>query len=60
MSFVPTYGPNVLRPLAIGVIGALCISLVLSLLATPLFYYLFLRVFRMHERPLRGVSVLME
>ncbi len=31
-------GADMLRPMAIAVIGALCISLVLSLLATPLFY----------------------
>ena len=42
-------GADMLRPLAIGVIGALCISLVLSLLATPLFYYVSLRVLRLHE-----------
>lgn len=44
-------GADMLRPLAIAVIGALCISLVLSLLATPLFYYVFLRVLGLHERP---------
>lgn len=32
-------GADMLRPLAIGVIGALCISLVLSLVATPTIYY---------------------
>ena len=42
-------GADMLRPLAIAVIGALCISLVLSLLATPLFYYVLLRAFRLHE-----------
>jgi CzcA family heavy metal efflux pump len=43
-------GADMLRPLAIGVIGALCISLVISLLAVPLFYYIFLRVLGLHER----------
>lgn len=32
-------GADMLRPLAIGVIGALCISLALSLVATPVIYY---------------------
>ncbi|MBX7255847.1 MAG: efflux RND transporter permease subunit [Candidatus Hydrogenedentes bacterium] len=32
-------GADLLRPLAIGVIGALCVSLVLSLIATPTVYY---------------------
>ena len=33
-------GADMLKPLAIGVIGALCISVVLSLVATPTLYYL--------------------
>ena len=33
-------GADMLRPLAIGVIGALVVSLLLSLVATPLAYYL--------------------
>lgn len=37
-------GADMLRPLAIGVIGALCISLVLSLVATPTVYYLLVRM----------------
>jgi multidrug efflux pump subunit AcrB len=36
-------GADMLRPLAVGVIGALCISLVLSLVATPTVYYLLVR-----------------
>jgi len=36
-------GADMLRPLAIAVIGALCISVLLSLLATPCAYYLMLR-----------------
>lgn len=39
-------GADMLRPLAIGVIGALCISLVLSLIATPTLYYVLVRVFQ--------------
>jgi len=37
-------GADMLRPLAIAVIGALCISVVLSLLATPAAYGLLLRL----------------
>jgi multidrug efflux pump subunit AcrB len=33
-------GADMLRPLAIAVIGALCISVLLSLIATPTVYYL--------------------
>jgi CzcA family heavy metal efflux pump len=33
-------GADTLRPLAIAVIGALCFSVLLSLVATPVFYYL--------------------
>ena len=33
-------GADMLRPLAIAVIGALCISVLLSLIATPTIYYL--------------------
>lgn len=50
-------GADMLRPLAIAVIGALCISLVLSLLATPLFYYVFLRFLGLHEHPMASQSV---
>ncbi len=32
------HGADMLRPLAIGIIGALCISMLFSLLATPVFY----------------------
>ena len=38
-------GADMLRPMAIAVIGSLCMSLVLSLVATPLFYYLLVRGF---------------
>ena len=37
-------GADMLRPLAIAVIGALCISVVLSLIATPVAYYLLIRM----------------
>jgi len=36
-------GADMLRPLAIAVIGALCISVLLSLVATPTLYYLMVR-----------------
>jgi CzcA family heavy metal efflux pump len=36
-------GADMLRPLAIAVIGALCISVLLSLVATPALYYLMVR-----------------
>jgi len=39
-------GADMLRPLAVGVIGALCVSLVLSLVATPLVYYILVRLFQ--------------
>jgi multidrug efflux pump subunit AcrB len=35
-----TRGVNLLRPLAIAVIGAICISVLLSLIVTPTVYYL--------------------
>ncbi|HEY0455853.1 MAG TPA: efflux RND transporter permease subunit [Verrucomicrobiae bacterium] len=38
-------GADMLKPLAIAVIGALCISVLLSLVATPTFYYLLRRIF---------------
>src|SRR6266496_5382454 len=37
-------GAAMLRPLAIAVIGALCISILFSLIATPTVYYLMLRL----------------
>jgi multidrug efflux pump subunit AcrB len=37
-------GAEMLRPLAIAVIGALCISVLLSLVATPVAYYVLLRL----------------
>ena len=33
-------GAEMLRPLAVAVIGALCISVLLSLVATPVAYYI--------------------
>ena len=41
-------GADMLRPLAIGVIGALCMSLLLSLVATPVVYYILVRTFAPH------------
>ena len=43
-------GADMLRPLAIAVIGALCVSLLLSLVATPVCYYLLMGVFRLDGR----------
>ena len=37
-------GADMLKPLAIAVIGALCISVLLSLIATPTVYYLMRRL----------------
>jgi CzcA family heavy metal efflux pump len=37
-------GADMLRPLAIAVIGALCISVLLSLIATPVAYFVMLRL----------------
>ncbi|MCX5644177.1 MAG: efflux RND transporter permease subunit [Phycisphaerae bacterium] len=37
-------GADMLRPLAIAVIGAVCISILFSLIATPTFYRLLLRI----------------
>jgi len=36
-------GADMLKPLALAVIGALTISVLLSLVATPTFYYLMVR-----------------
>ena len=36
-------GADMLRPLAVAIIGALCISVLLSLIATPVAYYLLVR-----------------
>jgi len=47
-------GADMLRPLAIAVIGALCISVLLSLVATPTVYYI-LRTSKNLSRP--GVTV---
>ncbi|MCH8966512.1 MAG: efflux RND transporter permease subunit, partial [Planctomycetes bacterium] len=58
-------GADMLRPLAIAVIGALFVSLLLSLVATPVCFYLMMRVFRLdgrvvHESSVMGVSVVRE
>ncbi len=50
-------GAQMLQPLAVGVIGALCISLLLSLVATPVFYYIAMKLLGV-RRPLpAGVGV---
>ena len=46
-------GADMLRPLAIAVIGALCISVLLSLIATPVAYFVMLR---MHQWYLQKTS----
>ncbi len=43
-------GADMLRPMAIAVIGSLFMSLLLSLVATPVFYYLMVRLLRL-DRP---------
>jgi len=55
-------GADMLRPLAIAVIGGLCISLLFSLVATPVCYYLMMRLFRLdgrttYETSVMGISV---
>ena len=42
------HGADMLRPLAIGIVGALCISMLFSLIATPTVYCL---IMRLRERP---------
>ena len=43
LAFAIGTGSQMLQPLAIAVIGGLCISMVLSLVITPLVYYLLTR-----------------
>jgi CzcA family heavy metal efflux pump len=43
------HGADMLRPLAIGIIGALCISMLFSLIATPTVYYFMPRRLRKTE-----------
>jgi len=43
-------GADMLKPLAIAVIGALCISVLLSLLATPVIYLLLQNLFAGHTK----------
>ena len=49
-------GADMLKPLAIAVIGALCTSVLLSLVATPTVYYLLRRLCERNERPATPVS----
>jgi uncharacterized membrane protein len=44
-------GADMLRPLAIAIIGALVISLLLSLIVTPVFYYVMARLLHVENRP---------
>jgi multidrug efflux pump subunit AcrB len=44
-------GADMLKPLAIAVIGALCVSVLLSLVATPTVYFLMMRLIGRHDRP---------
>ncbi len=44
-------GADMLRPLAIAVIGALCVSVLLSLVATPTIYYLLMRLTPWQDQP---------
>ncbi len=53
-------GADMLRPLAIAVIGALCVSLLLSLVATPVCYYLLMRVFRLDGRVAHASAITKE
>ncbi|PQO41197.1 AcrB/AcrD/AcrF family protein [Blastopirellula marina] len=47
-------GADMLRPMAIAVIGSLFTSLLLSLVATPVFYYLMVRIVGGNEEPSQG------
>jgi multidrug efflux pump subunit AcrB len=49
-------GADMLRPLAIAVIGALFISLLLSLVATPVFYYVMMRLLRLDKQTAGAVA----
>ncbi len=51
-------GADMLRPLAIGVIGALGVSLILSLVATPVCYYMLMHVFHLDRRDLGEIAVI--
>ncbi|MGA2500748.1 MAG: efflux RND transporter permease subunit, partial [Tepidisphaeraceae bacterium] len=47
-------GADMLRPMAIAVIGALCVSVLLSLVATPTIYYLMMRMVPWQDRRVTG------
>ena len=49
-------GADMLRPLAIAIIGALCVSLLLSLIVTPVCYYLMTRLLRLEKPQTQGVT----
>jgi multidrug efflux pump subunit AcrB len=44
-------GAQMLKPLAVAVMGALAISVLLSLVATPAVYYVLLKLFGAESRP---------
>ena len=50
-------GADMLRPMAIAVIGSLFMSLLLSLVATPVFYYLMVRLLRL-DRSVAATSAI--
>ena len=52
LAFAFGAGSQMLQPLAIAVIGGLCISMVLSLVVTPLIYYLLTRKRESHPEHL--------
>jgi len=51
-------GADMLRPLAISIIGALFVSLLLSLIVTPVCYYVMMRVLRLEKPPARPASTI--
>ncbi len=50
-------GADMLRPMAIAVIGSLFMSLLLSLVATPVFYYLMARTLRLDTGPRQPAAI---
>ncbi len=50
-------GADMLRPMAIAVMGSLFTSLLLSLVATPVFYYLMVRLLRLDSAPAATTAI---
>ncbi len=50
-------GADMLRPMAIAVMGSLFTSLLLSLVATPVFYYLMVRLLRLDRAPVATTAI---